>query len=267
MSHFLMTTRERKMQAAAICREIRGSDEPKVDVGRKVKAPKEIMLDELSLASNRGSRLFKMRQMRSEKYTFESIQNKTNVQISTSMIPPVPGTETNGVGDDQAPKTSSNTPNQSTNPDSLAPGYGGPLKDIPAEKFNCTAIPKAYLSPWDLAISTDPLLADTLNAQMPEPEPRSEIPEYKSFNRVATPFGGFGKAPKVPVKPVEVDVVSGIPSLPLPAPPAETVSTRPTFNRTALGWVNESAPLVLPTVSLEPLSSAPTMFIPESDEL
>lgn len=44
-------------------------------LGRKVNTPKEIMLEELSLASNRGSRLFKMRQKRSEKYTFESTQN------------------------------------------------------------------------------------------------------------------------------------------------------------------------------------------------
>ncbi|XP_072542942.1 myozenin-2a [Salminus brasiliensis] len=260
---FFMTTRERKMQAAAICKEIRGTDESEVDVGRKVNAPKEIMLEELSLASNRGSRLFKMRQKRSEKYTFESIQNKANAQINTSVIPPVPGTETNvnGLGDDQPP---SNTPTQSTNPDFIAPGYGGPLKDIPAEKFNCTAIPKSYLSPWDLAISTNPSLADTLH--VPEPEPRPDI-EYKSFNRVATPFGGFGKAPKVPVKAVKDDVVKGIASLPPPAPLADPVSTRPTFNRTALGWVAESAPLVLPTVSLETMSSVPPVFIPESDEL
>ncbi|KAL7876051.1 hypothetical protein AOLI_G00110140 [Acnodon oligacanthus] len=281
------------MQAAAICREVHGADESEVDVGRKVNAPKEIMLEELSLASNRGSRLFKMRQKRSEKYTFENIQNEANAQINNSVIPAVSSNEAadiktnvNGV-DDQA--------DPCTNPGIIAPakahfsspitcsvspsstwevllttylqGYGGPLKDVPAEKFNCTAIPKSYHSPWEQAISSDPSLADTLLVQMPEPEPRSEIPEYKSFNRVATPFGGFGKAPKVPVKPLEVDVVSGVPSLPPPAPPADHVSARPSFNRTALGWVAESAPLVLPTVSLKPMSSVPPVFIPESDEL
>uniref|UniRef100_A0A8C2BJ31 Myozenin 2a n=1 Tax=Cyprinus carpio TaxID=7962 RepID=A0A8C2BJ31_CYPCA len=78
--HTLMSTQERKMQAAAICREIHATDGTKMDLGRKVSAPKEIMLEELSLASNRGSRLFKMRQKRSEKYTFESIQNEANTQ-------------------------------------------------------------------------------------------------------------------------------------------------------------------------------------------
>ncbi|KAL6490588.1 hypothetical protein MHYP_G00009330 [Metynnis hypsauchen] len=262
---FFLTTRERKMQAAAICREVHGADESEVDVGRKVNAPKEIMLEELSLASNRGSRLFKMRQKRSEKYTFENIQNEANAQINNSVIPAVPSNEAtdiktsvNGVADQADP---------CTNPDIIAPGYEGPLKDVPAEKFNCTAIPKSYHSPWEQAISSDPSLADTLRVQMPEPEPRPEIPEYKSFNRVATPFGGFGKAPKVPVKPLEVDVVSGVPSLPPPAPPADHVPARPSFNRTALGWVAESAPLVLPTVSLKPMSSVPPVFIPESDEL
>lgn len=62
-------------------------------------------------------------------------------------------------------------------------GYGGPLTDVPAEKFNSTAIPKSYQSPWEQALINDPSLAETLVAHMPEPEPRHEIPQYKSFNR------------------------------------------------------------------------------------
>ena len=52
------------------------SPDVEMDLGKKMCVPKDIMLDELSLASNRGSRLFKMRQKRSEKYTYESIQNQ-----------------------------------------------------------------------------------------------------------------------------------------------------------------------------------------------
>lgn len=63
------------------------------------------------------------------------------------------------------------------------PGYGGPLKDIPPERFNATALPKSYHSPWEQAIINDPVLADTLKLQMPDPEPRPEMPDYKSFNR------------------------------------------------------------------------------------
>ena len=57
-----------------------------MDLGKKLSTPKDIMLEELSLLSNRGSRLFKMRQRRSEKYTFESIQNETNMQLNVSEI-------------------------------------------------------------------------------------------------------------------------------------------------------------------------------------
>lgn len=55
-----------------------------MDLGKKHSTPKDIMLEELSLLSNRGSRLFKMRQRRSEKYTFESIQNEANTLLNVS---------------------------------------------------------------------------------------------------------------------------------------------------------------------------------------
>ncbi|XP_016303442.1 myozenin-2-like isoform X2 [Sinocyclocheilus anshuiensis] len=232
-----------------------------MDLGRKVSAPKEIMLEELSLASNRGSRLFKMRQMRSEKYTFESIQNEANTQHNIDAISLGPSTKTTNIlnnerclGDDQVPNI--------LNPETIAPGYGGPLKDVPAEKFNCTAMPRSYQSPWEQALISDPSLAETLVARMPEPQTRQEIPQYKSFNRVAIPFGGFGKTPKVPVKPLDVN-----PGLPSPMAAAPAVVKRPTFNRTASGWVADSGPLMLPSIPLEPISSMSSTFIPESDEL
>ncbi|XP_030636613.1 myozenin-2a [Chanos chanos] len=275
--HSLMTIRERKMQAAAICREIQGPDEAEMDLGRKVNVPKEIMFEELSLASNRGSRLFKMRQQRSEKYTFESIRNEVNTQINNGMIFQTPNAEVtdvkadgDGLGTDQPTDTPPNMPDPLTvpNPESIAPGYGGPLKDVPAEKFNSTAMPRSYCSPWVQAIIGDPSLADTMVTHMPAPEPKTEAPEYKSFNRVATPFGGFGKAPKVtPVKVPEEDLGLGSSSPVPPAVPADPVAKRPTFNRTALGWVTENAPLVLPTVALDTVPSIPSTFIPESDDL
>lgn len=62
-------------------------------------------------------------------------------------------------------------------------GYGGPLTNIPPERFNATAMPKSYHSPWEEAIINDPTLADTLKVQMPVPEPKTDLPDYKSFNR------------------------------------------------------------------------------------
>lgn len=86
--------------------------------------------------------------------------------------------------------------------------------------------------------------------------------------RVATPFGGFGNAPKTTVKPVEVNVLPSASSLPPPEAAADPVPLRPSFNRSALGWVTDSsAPLILASATLEPKSARLPMLIPESDEL
>ncbi|XP_034533094.1 myozenin-2a [Notolabrus celidotus] len=221
------------------------------------------MLDELSFASNRGSRLFKQRQRRSEKYTFESIQNQNNKQqIPDTVVSQIEN------GNDTDHQTADNnleatqTPDITVvpNPDSIAPalpGYGGPLKDIPPEKFNSTAVPKSYHSPWEQAISNSPGLADTLATCMSVPEPKAEIPGYKSFNRVATPFGGFSRGPKPAlIKPLTVEPLPDCPEL-----QADTPIDRPSFNRAALGWVSAGNPVSLPTASVEPV------LIPESDDL
>lgn len=61
------------------------------------------------------------------------------------------------------------------------PGYGGPEKDVPHEKFN--SVPKSYHSPWEQAIISDPALADTLTSRMPNPDLQPDRPVYKCFNR------------------------------------------------------------------------------------
>ncbi|KAI4882948.1 hypothetical protein NFI96_015879 [Prochilodus magdalenae] len=254
MSRFsTLSARERKMQAAAICREVHGgANGDTMDLGKKLSTPKDIMLEELSLLSNRGSRLFKMRQRRSEKYTFESIQNEANTVLNSE-------DQTNAENAETKSKTPPNTPDtrNAANPEQIAPGYGGPLKDVPPERFNATALPKSYHSPWEEAIINDPALADTLQLRMPVPEPRSDMPDYKSFNRVATPFGGFEKAPRgITFKIPEIDL--NPPRYPELQDPAVK---RPTFNRTAQGWISDGVPLILPTVPLEPPE------IPESDDL
>uniref|UniRef100_A0A3Q2V227 Myozenin 2a n=2 Tax=Haplochromis burtoni TaxID=8153 RepID=A0A3Q2V227_HAPBU len=267
MSQFsTMTTRERKMQAAAICREVQAQEDIEMDLGKKMSVPKDIMLEELSFASNRGSRLFKMRQRRSEKYTFESIQNQNNTQLnSIAIFQTETGNTTdshssqNNVGVDQPPKVTCDTTAMEMVPDptSIAPGYGGPLKDIPPEKFNSTAVPKSYHSPWEQAIINDPALADTLITRMPELAPQQDLPGYKSFNRVATPFGGFSKAPRpAPVKTLQVEILPELPEL-----QGDTPVIRPSFNRAALGWVSTGGPVPLPNVSVE------NALIPESEDL
>ncbi|MBN3299043.1 MYOZ2 protein, partial [Amia calva] len=241
-----------------------------MDLGKKISIPKDIMLEELSLQSNRGSRLFKMRQRRSEKYTFENFQNEANVQMNNCVSLQPQDSETaernkaegTSLEVEQSPKTPPNTPDPKNppNPDSIAPGYGVPLKDIPPERFNSTAVPRSYHSPWEQAIINDPALMETLHAKMPLPEPRTDGPDFKSFNRVATPFGGFEKASRVITFKLPEKDLNPIGAMPRYPELQDPVAKRPTFNRTAQGWVSDGSALVIPLVSLEPV-------IPESDDL
>lgn len=213
-----------------------------MDLGKKLSTPKDIMLEELSLLSNRGSRLFKMRQRRSEKYTFESIQNEANTLLNNDIL-----TENaKAVEIKVDPPADGNAANQENT-----------VIDVNAEKLNTSSMHKSYHSPWEQAILSDPDLAETLKLRMPAPDPRPDLPEYKCFNRVATPFGGFDKAPRgITFKLPEVDL--NPPSYPELQEPG---IKRPTFNRTAQGWISEGTHLILPTITLEPIS------VPESDDL
>jgi len=53
-----------------------------LDLGIKVRTPKDIMLEELSLMKNRGSKMFKMRQQRVERFIYE---NNPDIFTSDSM--------------------------------------------------------------------------------------------------------------------------------------------------------------------------------------
>lgn len=75
--------------------------------------------------------------------------------------------------------------------------------------------------------------------------------------RVATPYGGFDKGPRgITFKLPEVDL-----NLPRFPELNESRMKRPTFNRTAQGWISEGTHLIIPTITLEPTS------VPESDDL
>uniref|UniRef100_A0A3P9MLU6 Myozenin 2b n=1 Tax=Oryzias latipes TaxID=8090 RepID=A0A3P9MLU6_ORYLA len=213
-----------------------------MDLGKKLSTPKDIMLEELSLLSNRGSRLFKMRQRRSEKYTFESIQNETNTLLTNDIL------NRNNIDFMVDPSTQGD---QNAN----NPASGKP--DTSQEKSDSTGVHKTYHTPWEEAILSDPDLAETIKLRMPEPNPQPELPQFRCFNRVATPYGGFDKGPRgITFKLPEVDLnPPRFPEL------NESRMKRPTFNRTAQGWISEGTHLIIPTITLEPTS------VPESDDL
>ncbi|KAM4709929.1 myozenin-2 isoform 2-T2 [Discoglossus pictus] len=255
--------KERREQAFAIVKEIQGMESDGLDFGKKISTPRDIMLEELSLHSNRGARLFKMRQRRSDKYTFENfpyqMQTQTNNEIAQNAK-----NEANTLDSAQqhSPLTPPNTPDPRSppNPENIAPGYTGPLKEIPPEKFNETAVPKYYMSPWIQAIGNEPDLLEALYPKIPNPGQKEEIPDYRSFNRAATPFGGFEKASKM--------ITFNIPDFDLPSMNDPSINmvqnplnSRRSFNRAPQGWTSEHEPIMLSSdIFLNP-------DVPESDDL
>ncbi|KAM4809747.1 myozenin-2 [Rhinophrynus dorsalis] len=262
--------KERREQASAIMKEIQGMESDGLDFGKKISVPRDIMLEELSHHNNRGARLFKMRQRRSDKYTFENFpyemkpqtvqqQNQVNQANQNGNVE---GNTLDASTQQQSPQTPPNTPDPRSppNPENIAPGYTGPLKEIPPERFNETAVPKYYMSPWQEAIINEPDLIEALYPKLPTPGQKAEIPNYNSFNRAATPFGGFEKASKmITFKLPDFDVSPmNDPSFDMSPNP---LSIRRSFNRMAQGWTTENPSIILSSdVLLNP-------DVPESDDL
>lgn len=55
-----------------------------LNLGKKMSVPKDIMMEELNLSANRGSRMFQQRQKRAERFTLENaangVDNASNVR-------------------------------------------------------------------------------------------------------------------------------------------------------------------------------------------
>ncbi|XP_063042849.1 myozenin-2-like [Engraulis encrasicolus] len=216
------------------------------------------MLEELSLSSNRGSRLFKLRQQRAEKYTFDAIQQEKQNGLSVP-LPPVPASGNHG---DETSAEHDNT--------EAGDAADAVESEAPPERVAMPIIP----SPWQQALGLDPAHSHTLLSEL---QPQPQLPSYKSFNRVALPFSGFGGvAPRLQydeAPPTDAIITDDIDA----ADQSESLlSLRPSFNRTALGWVSHGNHGTLPTVALEildpemprPLPDAcEMMYPPESEEL
>nr|XP_056704679.1 myozenin-1 [Euleptes europaea] len=55
-----------------LTQEVMPQEGSKLNLGKKISTPKDVMLEELSLLTNRGSKMFKLRQMRVEKFIYEN---------------------------------------------------------------------------------------------------------------------------------------------------------------------------------------------------
>ncbi|XP_038652169.1 myozenin-2-like [Scyliorhinus canicula] len=255
MSHASLV-RERKKMASAIAREAHGelAEVTHLDLGKKVSVPQDVMMEELSLLANKGSKMFHLRQKRVDKFTVEGAQG-TPAKVDGTM--PQDGSKENygseayisqpreGNPPAVAPKpfgTLSAAKNVTVvlNPSIIAPGYSGPLKEIPPEKFNITAVPKSYQSPWTEALTGQPDLVESMVNQLPEVPVKVQSQAYRCFNRAPTPFG-------VPGGHRRLFEASGFEPTEIQEEPevmvdAERFTNRPSFNRLARGWTGPPLP-------------------------
>ncbi|XP_022607384.1 myozenin-3 [Seriola dumerili] len=240
-------TKQRMIQAKALAKEARGGG---LNLGKKISVPKDVMMEELNLPSNRGSRMFQERQKRVERYTLENAANgayNTNNVHLEAIPPPQIIPEPQGGKENQAfsiPGKHSLVMNlQKTvakkgSPDVLAPGYSGPLKGIPHEKFNTTVIPKSYCSPWSEALGNNEELLNILNTQLPELPQTLQPSNYRCFNRSAMPFGGAMASKRV----IPVMSFEAVESQNLPSNAPDRMCQRPNFNRAPRGWGADYSP-------------------------
>ncbi|KAF7705521.1 myozenin-1b [Silurus meridionalis] len=206
------------------------TDATEFDLGTKIKTPKEVMLEELSLMKGKGSRMFQMRQQRVDKFII-SAEHLQNLQI---LAPPVNCEKI-------PPKT---LPKPDHPKDEVEP------ETEQVEKKDCECV-QTYVSPWEHAMKDDDELKATMKSQMPGPHVHKDLPQYKSFNRTALPFGGSDKASHLlNFELPEVKVGSEEPEK-LPVFQCH-IDSRPSFNRTPIGWVCSEEPSYIP-LNLEPI--------------
>ncbi|XP_029918101.1 myozenin-2-like isoform X2 [Myripristis murdjan] len=238
-------TRQRMQQAQALCKEARGG----LNLGKKMSVPKDVMMEELNLPSNRGSRMFQERQRRVERFTLESAADGTyDHNVHSEALPPaqtIPGPQ-GGKENRTCPIPGKHslvmnlqkTVAKKGSPDVLAPGYSGPLKDIPHEKFNTTVIPKSYCSPWREALGDKEELLNSLSVQLPQPAQVLQPANYRCFNRSPMPFGGLMASKRV----IPVISFEALEPQKLPGTTLDRLSRRPNFNRAPKGWGTSYSP-------------------------
>jgi len=188
------------------------------DLGTKIKTPKDTMLEELSLLTNKGSRMFQMRQQRVERFIISSQSLELESFGCKLLSPPTP-----------PPKPEHKEPVEEKVVDEEAE------KAAELERKRQEYI-RTYVSPWERAMKGDEKLTATMKPKMPGPYIHKDLPLYKSFNRTALPFGGGEKGHRVlTFETPEIRLPVEEPE-PLPSLQAD-IRSRPSFNRTPIGWV------------------------------
>nr|XP_019809221.1 PREDICTED: myozenin-1 [Bos indicus] len=191
-----------------------GQESSGLNLGKKISVPRDVMLEELSLLTNRGSKMFKLRQLRVEKFIYE---NHPDVFSDSSMV--------------SSELYSSLLFLSPWLPDNQAGGEG---KHI--------TVFKTYISPWEKAMGIDPQQKVELGIDLLAYGAKAELPKYKSFNRTAMPYGGYEKASKRMTFQMPKFDLGPLLSEPLVLY-NQNLSNRPSFNRTPIPWLSSGEPV------------------------
>ncbi|KFO36997.1 Myozenin-1 [Fukomys damarensis] len=250
-----------------------GQESSALNLGKKISVPRDVMLEELSLLTNRGSKMFKLRQMRVEKFIYENhpdVFSDSSMDHFQKFLPTVGGqlgtagqgfSYSKGSGGGQAGGSSSaghygsdqHHHQGSGSGAGVAGGPGGQAgrggaagtagagNQADGEGKHVTVF-KTYISPWERAMGVDSQQKMELGIDLLAYGAKVELPKYKSFNRTAMPYGGYEKASKrMTFQMPKIDLG------PLLSEPLvlynQKLSNRPSFNRTPIPWLSSGEPV------------------------
>ncbi|XP_029101304.1 myozenin-1 isoform X2 [Monodon monoceros] len=237
------------------------------------------MLEELSLLTNRGSKMFKLRQMRVEKFIYENhpdVFSDSSMDHFQKFLPTVGGqlgtagqgfSYSKGSGGGQAGGSGSagqygsDEHHHHQGPGSGYRGTDGPggqtgqggaagtagvgetgLDDQAGGEGKHITVFKTYISPWERAMGVDSQQKVELGINLLAHGAKADLPQYKSFNRTAMPYGGYEKASKRMTFQMPKFDLGPLLSEPLVLY-NQNLSNRPSFNRTPIPWLSSGEPV------------------------
>ncbi|NXH12130.1 MYOZ1 protein, partial [Bucco capensis] len=254
--------------------EVMPQEVTKLNLGKKISIPRDVMLEELSLLTNKGSKMFKLRQLRVEKFIYENNPDAftdNSVDHFQKFIPSgghygedahgyahgqtVEGVTAghHGSSKQQYPsgparlgsKEGSRHSEGERAGESAGSGEGEchltrvfylPLFTDGKSGGKKITVFKTYISPWERAMGISPEDKSQFTIDLLSYSPKADFPHYKSFNRTAMPYGGYEKAAKrMTFKVPQFDMCPVLPeSLMIYN---QNFSNRPSFNRTPIPWM------------------------------
>ncbi|NXU49143.1 MYOZ1 protein, partial [Turnix velox] len=237
----------------------------KLNLGKKISIPRDVMLEELSLLTNKGSKMFKLRQLRVEKFIYENNPDAftdNSVDHFQKFIPPgghygdadgyAQGRMVGGVtagqhgsgkypGAPPRPGSKGGSGGNEGEHEGGSAGSGGgefylPLFTDGKSGGKKVTLFKTYITPWERAMGISPEDKSQFTVDLLSYSPKGDSPHYKSFNRTAMPYGGYEKAAKrMTFKVPQFDLCPLLPeSLMIYN---QNFSNRPSFNRTPIPWM------------------------------